>query len=365
MKMYMENQTNKPAIEKPTKPKIGITMGDFNGIGPEIIVKVLMDNRINNLCTPIVYGSGKILTRYKRLIGLDDFSYHQYNAQSFLHEKKTNVVNCWAEHIEIEPGKVTQEAGVFAYQALQKSTEDLKSGFIDAVVTAPINKTNIREAGFEFAGQTEYYEHEFGEGKESLMLLCSDTLRVGLLTAHVPITHVAELITTESIIKKVQILHKSLQEDFGINRPKIAVLGLNPHAGENGLIGEEEQKVMIPALEQLIRQGILAFGPFPADGFFGMMQFKEFDGVIACYHDQGLIPFKTLCFETGVNFTAGLPIVRTSPDHGTAYNIAGKGIANESSMRYAIYTAIDIVENRKNKVEKMLRVQKKLTKEKM
>ncbi|MCS7004866.1 MAG: 4-hydroxythreonine-4-phosphate dehydrogenase PdxA [Cytophagales bacterium] len=355
----MEQQTQKPA-----KPRIGITMGDFNGIGPEIIIKVLVDTRLNTLCTPIVYGSGKILTRYKRLIGLEDFSYHQYNSQSFLHEKKPNVINCWAEHIEIEPGNITEEAGQCAMIALQRSTEDLKAGFLDAVVTAPINKSNIQKAGFAFMGHTEYYEYEFGNGRESLMLMCSESLRIGLLTAHVPLRKVAEMITPELIVKKVQILQNSLQEDFGIQKPKIAVLGLNPHAGESGLLGEEEKEIIAPTLEQLRQSGLIVMGPYSSDSFFGTLQYKNFDAVLACYHDQGLIPFKTLFFETGVNFTAGLPIVRTSPDHGTAYDIAGKGIADATSMRRAIFLALDIVANRKNKVQRMLRVQKKLTKEK-
>lgn len=259
--------------------------------------------------------------------------------------------------MEIEPGRVTESAGKCAYLALQRSTDDLKKGFIDAVVTAPINKANIQRPEFQYTGHTEYYKDKF-DADTNLMLMCSENLRVGLLTGHMPLERVKKNITRENIIAKVKLLAQSLKEDFNILKPRIAVLGVNPHAGEEGLLGDEESKVMGPTISELHKKGILVFGPYPADGFFGTMLYRKFDGVLAAYHDQGLVPFKTIAFESGVNFTAGLSIVRTSPDHGTAYNIAGKGIANETSMREAIFTAIDIFKNRDGKIERQIRVNK-------
>ncbi len=341
--------------EKKEKLKIGITMGDFNGIGPEVLIKALSDSRMNSICTPIVYGSGRILTKYKRLLELEEFSYHQYNEQSYLNERKPNVVNCWKEQYDIEPGQVTEIAGKCAFLSLEKAVEDLKSGFIDAVVTCPINKSNIQQEGFEFPGHTEYFTKHF-EAKDSLMTLCHDDLRVAVVTGHIPLKDVRTAITTERVERKLDMLYNSLINDFGIRRPKVAVLGLNPHAGEDGLLGTEDKDIILPLLIDRQKRGKFVYGPFPADGFFGMYHFKKYDGVLAMYHDQGLIPFKTIAFEKGVNFTAGLPIVRTSPDHGTAYDIAGKNLANESSLREAIYAAIDIARKRQGKVEKRLRV---------
>ncbi len=335
---------------KGDKPKIGITLGDYNGVGPEVIIKTMLDRRITNFCVPIIYGSGKILTKYKRLLEIEEFSYHQYNSNSYLNEKKTNVVNCWHDNFDIEPGKITQQAGRCAHQALEKSTEDLKSGFIDAVVTCPINKANIQSTEFNFPGHTEYYANAFG-CDDSLMFMCSEQLRVALVTGHLPLSKVAGAYTKEVLAKKINMLLASLHDDFGILKPRVAVLGLNPHAGENGLLGEEEEKIINPAVVESYKKGNLVYGPFSADGFFGTMAFKKFDAVLAAYHDQGLIPFKTIAFDYGVNFTAGLPVVRTSPDHGTAYNIAGKGVANETSLREAIFLACDLVKNRKEKEE--------------
>lgn len=330
-------------------------MGDFNGVGPETILKVFADPRINNLFIPVIYGSGKILTKYKRLLNFDDFSYHQYNEQSYLNEKKPNVVNCWNENYDIEPGQVTDIAGNCAFLSLEKAVSDLKSGFIDAVVTCPINKANIQREGFKFAGHTEYFTQHF-EAKDSLMTLCHDELRVAVVTGHVPLREVADKVTPELISHKLDLLYDSLVQDFGIKRPKIAVMGLNPHAGEDGLLGTEDQERILPVLIERQKKGKLIYGPFPADGFFGMYHFKKYHGVLAMYHDQGLIPFKTIAFEKGVNFTAGLPIVRTSPDHGTAYDIAGKGLASETSLREAIYLAIDITKQRNNKTSRKIRV---------
>jgi 4-hydroxythreonine-4-phosphate dehydrogenase len=312
------------------KPNIGITIGDFNGVGPELIIKILQDTRINNICTPIIYGSGKILTKYKRLLDIEQFNYHQYNPNSYLNEKKPNVINCWQDNFEVNPGKVTKEAGKCAFLALEKATEDLKSGFLDGLVTCPINKSNIQSEEFKFPGHTEYLATKM-EVKENLMLLCSDTLRVAVVTGHVPVSQIK--ITKEAVHTKLTLLYESLKKDFGISRPKIAVLGLNPHAGEEGLLGSEDKEIIQPVITEFHKKGKLVYGPFPADGFFGMYSHTKFDAVLAMYHDQGLIPFKTLAFEKGVNFTAGMPTVRTSPDHGTAYDIAGKGIASEVSLR--------------------------------
>ena len=346
----------KTVAKKENKPKIGITIGDFNGIGPEVIIKVLSDARINSLCTPIVYGSGKILTKYKRLLEIEDFNYHQYNPNSYINEKKTNVINCWHDNLEIEPGRITQTAGISALKALEKSTEDLESGFIDAVVTAPISKENIQSDEFRFPGHTEYYESKFGGDGKSLMMMVSKDLKVAMVTGHVPLSKVKALISKERLKQKLKILLKTLTEDFGIQKPRIAVLGLNPHAGENGLLGELENQIIAPVISDFKNRGSLVYGPFSADGFFGALSFKKYDAVLAMYHDQGLIPFKILAFDEGVNYTAGLSVVRTSPDHGTAYNIAGKNQANATSIREAIYLACDVVKARKNKVESKIRV---------
>ncbi|MEQ8477713.1 4-hydroxythreonine-4-phosphate dehydrogenase PdxA [Fulvivirga sp.] len=326
------------------KPKIGITIGDINGIGPEVIIKALNDNRILNYMTPVIYGSTKAISYYRKAFDLDDFNYTHYRDNKFTNSK-INIVNCWDEMIEINAGSVTPEVGTASFKALQKAVEHLKEGLIDAVVTAPINKNNIQSEDFKFAGHTEYFTENFN-GKDSLMFLASEDLKVGVVTGHIPLKDVSQSITKELIIKKLKIMEESLRLDFGISKPRIAVLGLNPHAGEEGLLGSEDGNVIKPALDELKNKGKLIFGPYPADGFFGKGEYKKFDAVLAMYHDQGLIPFKTLAFNNGVNFTAGLSIIRTSPDHGTAYDIAGKNVANESSMREAIFMAYDIFKNR-------------------
>jgi 4-hydroxythreonine-4-phosphate dehydrogenase len=328
------------------KPLIGITLGDFNGIGPEVIIKMLSDNRILSICTPVVYGSVKILSKYRKLMRMEEYSYFSVKSLQQVNHRKVNVFNCWEEDLEIAPGKVTEEAGRGAYLALKQATEDLKAGLIEAVVTGPINKHNIQREEFNFAGHTEFFTQTFG-AKESLMLLIGDKLRVGVVTGHIPLKAVSETITQELIIAKTQVLHEALKKDFGHVKPRIAVLGLNPHAGEEGLLGDEENNIIIPAIKEMKSKNMLVFGPYPADGFFGTMQHQKFDAVLAMYHDQGLVPFKTLAFENGVNYTAGLSAVRTSPDHGTAYNIAGKNQAEESSIREALYLACDIVKTRK------------------
>ncbi|TAE00674.1 MAG: 4-hydroxythreonine-4-phosphate dehydrogenase PdxA [Bacteroidetes bacterium] len=327
------------------KPKIGITIGDLNGIGAEVIMKALSDSRILRLCTPIIYGSSKVLSKYKKLLNNETFNYQLWIKDQPLAERKINVVNCWEDNFEVELGKVSPEAGKAAFLAINKSSEDLKAGLIDAVVTAPINKHNIQNPNFQFPGHTEYYAANFGTG-ESLMLLIAEELRVGTVTGHIPVSKISESISKEKIIAKTNVLLQSLKYDFGIKKPRVAILGLNPHAGEDGLLGMEEKEVIEPAIQVLKRKGHLVFGAFPADGFFATKSYTKYDAVLAMYHDQGLIPFKMLGFENGVNFTAGLSTIRTSPDHGTAYDIAGKGIASEESLRSAIFLAIDVFKSR-------------------
>jgi 4-hydroxythreonine-4-phosphate dehydrogenase len=328
------------------KPIIGISLGDYNGIGPEVILKALQNNALNKLCTPIIYGSNKVLNFYKNQLGIKDWQLFGIQKAEMANPKVTNVINCFPDHqTEVEPGKITQDAGKAAFECLKKATDDLKSAAINALVTAPINKDNIQSADFKFPGHTEYLADAFGV-KDNLMFLVSDILRVGVVTGHIPLEKVKEAITKKAITSKLDMMLASLTKDFGIQKPKIAVLGLNPHAGENGLLGTEEKDIIAPITNEYREKKNLVFGPFPADGFFGNTQFKQFDAVLAMYHDQGLIPFKSIAFETGVNFTAGMPAIRTSPDHGTAYDIAGKNIANESSMLHAIFTAIEVYKNR-------------------
>lgn len=326
-------------------PVIGITLGDYNGIGPEVVIKALQDNRILKLFTPVLYGSHKVLSRYRKLLNIEQFSYQTVQAGQPFSDKKINLVSCWDDTHEPAPGQVTQEAGLAACQALQASTEDLKNGRIQAVVTAPINKHNIQSETFPYPGHTEYYADVF-QAKEHLMLLTSEELRIGTVTGHIPLHQVSQVLTRDKVAQKIDLLLQSLRLDFAIRKPRIAVLGLNPHAGENGLLGEEDSAIIAPAVQSFRDKGQLVFGPYPADGFFGKHQYRRFDAVLAMYHDQGLIPFKMLAFENGVNFTAGLPVVRTSPDHGTAYDIAGKGIADEGSLRAAIFEAMAILKNR-------------------
>ncbi|WP_291781847.1 4-hydroxythreonine-4-phosphate dehydrogenase PdxA [Cecembia sp.] len=327
------------------KPVIGISIGDINGIGPEVTIKALLDNRLQKLITPVIYAHGKVLTFYRKQLEFEDFNFMQIRNIDEVHHKKVNVINVIEESPEVIPGVETQEAGKMALSALEHAINDLKSGKIDGLVTAPLNKNNVNSPEKKFIGHTEYLTQAF-ESKESLMFLVAEDIRVGLVTGHLPLSQVSNHVTAENIKRKLDIMLKSLKEDFGVDKPRVAVLGLNPHAGEDGLLGEEEESIIKPVIKEYKDKGHLVFGPYPADGFFGMMHQKKFDGVLAMYHDQGLIPFKSLAFETGVNFTAGLPIVRTSPDHGTAYNIAGKKIAEEGSMRAALLQAYDIIKNR-------------------
>ncbi|MDH5599135.1 MAG: 4-hydroxythreonine-4-phosphate dehydrogenase PdxA [Cyclobacteriaceae bacterium] len=327
-------------------PRIGITIGDINGIGPEVILKSLAHSKILDYVTPVIYGSTKTLSYYRKNFKLDDLQYIRVKDEEFI-PKKINVVNCWEEVIEITVGQPTPEAARASRLSLMKAVEDLRNDKIDALVTGPINKHNIQSEDFNFPGHTEYLTKEF-ESKDSLMLLINGDLRIGVVTGHIPVSEISKNITTKKVRSKIDILESSLRKDFGINKPRIAVLGLNPHSSDKGLIGKEEEEILIPLIESLKNEGKLIFGPFPADGFFGDGKFRQYDGILAMYHDQGLIPFKTLAFETGVNFTAGLSIIRTSPDHGTAYSIAGTNVATESSMREAIFLAKDIWKNRIN-----------------
>ena len=328
------------------KLKIGISIGDVNGIGLEIIIKTLADSKIFDYCTPIVYGQTKVASFYRRATGVDELNFNVIDHPSKAVPKRANMINCWSEDVKIEPGVANKEVGKYAFISLERATTDLLSGDIDALVTAPINKDTIQSEDFKFPGHTEYLQ-ERGGGGDVLMFLVSDTLRVGVVTGHIPVTKIAESITTEKILSKLKLMDASLRNDFWLRKPKIAVLGLNPHAGDNGLIGSEETTTIIPAIEEARAADILAMGPYAADGFFANDTYLQFDGVLAMYHDQGLIPFKQIAFESGVNYTAGLSFVRTSPDHGTAFDIAGKNQASEVSFREALFSAIHIVKHRR------------------
>lgn len=327
---------------------IGITQGDINGIGYEVIIKSLSDNRIMEMCTPVVYGLTKVASYHKNYMDLPDFSFQVSKNAGQLSQKKPNLINIFEEDVKLDLGSSTKIAGQLSERALYAAGRDLKNNLIDAIVTAPINKNNIQSEKFKFSGHTEFFEHYFGgKTNPAMMMMVSDQLRVGFVTNHMPVCKVSEAINAEVILSKLEILDKSLKQDFALSNPKIAVLSLNPHSGDTGLHGSEEQEIIQPAITQAFHNGINAFGPFSADGFFGSGNYVQFDAVLAMYHDQGMIPFK-LIGKDGVNFTAGLPIVRTSPAHGTAYDIAGKNIADANSMRNAIYLAIDILRNRKN-----------------
>ncbi|MFM7022963.1 MAG: 4-hydroxythreonine-4-phosphate dehydrogenase PdxA [Flavobacteriales bacterium] len=325
---------------------IGITAGDCNGIGYEIILKAFSDPRLSEMFTPVVYGSRKYLTHYRNELKLENVNFQLVDNIGAAQTKKLNLINCVSDTADLQPGVVTKEAGTGSLEALERATKDLLENKIHALVTAPINKENIQADAFKFPGHTEYLEKACG-ADDSLMFLVSPDLKIGVVTGHVPVAQVASKISVEKILSKLKLMNESLKRDFLIRKPKIAVLGLNPHAGDNGLLGKEEIDIISPAIAKAKEMGIFAHGPYSADGFFGNGVYKNFDGVLGMYHDQGLIPFKTLSFGSGVNFTAGLPIVRTSPDHGTAYEIAGKNQADESSFRNALYSAMDILANRK------------------
>ncbi len=327
------------------KIRVGITCGDINGVGLEVIMKTFLDNRMHQVCTPVIYASNKMVSQQRKLLNMNDFQYLTVRSSNEIILRKTNVINCWEEEIPVEFGKETESGGRHALLSLRAALSDLKEHKTDVLVTAPINKHNIQSDEFKFNGHTEFLAEAFGT-PDHLMFLVSSDLRVAVVAGHVPMKEVASKLSIEKIISKIKLMNQSLKRDFKIRKPRIAVLGLNPHAGDAGLIGSEEKDIIIPAIKKCFDEGVFVYGPYSADGFFGSAAYNNFDAVLAMYHDQGLIPFKTLTFSSGVNFTAGLPIVRTSPDHGTAYDIAGKGTANEDSFRQAIYTAIDILGNR-------------------
>lgn len=325
--------------------KVGISHGDINGIGYEVIMKTLLDPRILEMCTPIVYGSPKVAAYHRKALNINNLSFNHIRSASEAHFKKAHIVNCIDDNVRVELGKSTQEAGESSFMALDRACVDLKKGLIDVLITAPINKDNIQSDHFNFPGHTEFLAQEF-DSEDYAMLMVSETMKMGVVTTHLPISKVAENLSKESILSKIRIIAKSLQQDFSITKPRIAVFGLNPHAGDNGLLGTEEKEIIIPAIEQAKKEGIIALGPYPADGFFGAEDYRKFDAILAMYHDQGLIPFKLASFERGVNYTAGLPVIRTSPSHGTAYSLAGEDVASPESFRQALYLAIDIFRNR-------------------
>lgn len=325
---------------------VGITQGDSNGVGYEVIIKALQDERILESFTPVIYGSSKLFGFYKK--GLHDIAPIDPNVVQHAreaHPKRINIVNCLPDNIYAEPGQATKESAKAAMHSLELAVQDLKKGEIDVLVTAPINKRAMVNEGFGYTGHTEYLQKEFG-GVDVAMFMVSSRLRIGVVTGHIPLKEVCKQLTTEKILSQLRLLNASLRRDFGIIRPKIAVLGVNPHCGDGGLLGDEEQNIILPAVKAASEEGIMAFGPYSPDGFFGLANYERFDATLAMYHDQGLAPFKALQFHEGVNYTAGLPIVRTSPDHGTAYELAGRDEADPRSMMYAIYTAIDIYRNR-------------------
>ncbi|MCB0756020.1 MAG: 4-hydroxythreonine-4-phosphate dehydrogenase PdxA [Flavobacteriales bacterium] len=327
------------------KIKVGISCGDLNGIGLEIIIKTFLDNRVLELVTPVLYASSKTCAEYRKALEIKDFSFNEIKKLEDANPKRANVINVWDDEVTLTLGKPTKQSGELALKSLQAATADLKAGKIDALITAPIDKNNIQSEEFKFPGHTEYLASEF-ETDEYAMLMVSENLKVTFMTGHLPLAEVGKKLSFESIIKKIRFLDRNLPKDFGIRKPKIAVLGLNPHNGDGGILGSEEQEFIAPAIKKAKEDGILVFGPYAADGFFGSGAYRNFDVVLAMYHDQGLIPFKTLNFDQGVNYTAGLPAVRVSPDHGTGYDIAGKGIASEQSFRDALFLAIDLIRER-------------------
>lgn len=328
------------------KIKVAISQGDINGIGYEVILKTFSDSRMFDICTPVLYGSTKVASYHKKLLNQvhQDMNFVGLHDAKGAQDRKFNVVNIINEEVKIDIGKSTPVAGELSRKALEIACQELKEGSVDVLVTAPINKKNVQSNDFHFTGHTEFLSNEFNA--KSLMMMVCDRIRIGIVTNHLALKDVPSTLTKELILEKIQIMHDSLKRDFGIPMPKIAVLALNPHAGDNGVIGDEDQRVVNPAIDEAAGNGILVYGPYPADGFFGSSEFSKFDGVLALYHDQGLIPFKLMSFTNGVNYTAGLPIVRTSPAHGTAYDIAGKDSASEQSFRSAIYLACTILRNR-------------------
>ncbi|MBK8711028.1 MAG: 4-hydroxythreonine-4-phosphate dehydrogenase PdxA [Niastella sp.] len=342
------------------KPIIGISCGDINGIGTEIILKTLSDNRIMEFCTPVIFGNNKLLNFYRKSLPEMHFSFSVIKDMGQLNPKQVNVYNCWDEEINITPGILNEIGGKYAVISLRMAAEALKAGKIAGLVTAPIHKKNVQSTDFNFSGHTPFLKNYFGV-KDVAMMMVAENMRIALLTEHVPVKDIAQHITIENILSKLSIINESLKKDFLIVKPKIAVLGLNPHAGDEGLVGKEEIEIIRPAIKDAKQKNIFCFGPYSADAFFARGQYRSFDAVLALYHDQGLIPFKSLAMGEGVNFTAGLGAVRTSPDHGTAFDIAGKGIADESSFREALFTCIDIIHGRRENKEQYKNPLRKLS----
>jgi len=327
-----------------SKIKVGISIGDLNGIGMEIIIKTFKDSRVMDFCTPIIFGSSKVAAIHRKTLEMQDFNFNIINDIKEAHPKKANLLNIWKQEVEIKFGEATTTSGEHAFDSLKQATQALKDKKIDVLVTAPINKASIQEKVSGFIGHTEFLQGNF-DG-ESLMIMISEAMKIAFVTGHVPLTEVKKAITAENILAKTEKLNNSLIQDFGIRKPKIAILGLNPHAGEEGMLGNEENDIISPAIKKMKENGIMAFGPYPADSFFTPKNLKSFDGILSMYHDQGLTAFKTLSFSEGINYTAGLNIVRTSPVHGTAYEIAGKGLADETSFREALFLACQIHKKR-------------------
>ncbi|HSC53772.1 MAG TPA: 4-hydroxythreonine-4-phosphate dehydrogenase PdxA [Phnomibacter sp.] len=327
------------------KPIIGFSCGDLNGIGIEIILKTVADNRLLELCTPVIFASNKTVNFYRKAVPDNNFQYQSLRDFTKLNPKMVNIFNCWEEEVQITPGTLNELGGTYARMSLTAATDALKAGHIQALVTAPIHKSNIQAENFQYTGHTPYLKAAFNV-PEVVMLMVAENMRIALLSEHVPIQDAAKHVTRENIVKKLAVLVPALQKDFGIDKPKIAVLGLNPHAGDEGLIGKEEEEIIKPAIKDAKQRGLLVFGPYPADGFFARGHYEKFDAVLAMYHDQGLIPFKSLALGKGVNYTAGLPAIRTSPDHGTAFDIAGKGIADATSFLAAVFKALDLLYSR-------------------
>ncbi|MBI4930797.1 MAG: 4-hydroxythreonine-4-phosphate dehydrogenase PdxA [Bacteroidetes bacterium] len=330
------------------KIKVGITQGDPNGIGLEVIIKTFMDTSMLEVCTPVLFGSQKTFSFHRKAMNVE-IRFNQIRSAEQAMQRQLNILNVYEEEIPIEFGTSTQTAGKYALKSIGAACEALEQKKIDVLVTAPINKHNIQSEQFQFKGHTDYLENRFKN--DALMLMCSDKFRVGVVTGHVPLANVSAIINQDKIVNKIKLLNKSLLEDFGIRKPKIAVLGLNPHAGDNGTIGGEEAVVIVPAIAKAKSENIMVMGPYSADGFFGTAMHMKFDAVLAMYHDQGLVPFKALAFDSGVNYTAGLPVIRTSPDHGVGYDIAGQNKASETSFRSAVYLACDIFRTRKGEKE--------------
>ena len=331
-------------MDKVNKIIVGISLGDLNGIGVEVILKTFEDNRMLDFCTPVIFGSSKIISFHKKALN-NSIQINEITSIDEINHAKLNLLNIWNEDVEVEIGKASKVSGEYAAKSLEHSVEQLKKNKIDVLLTAPINKETIQSETFCFPGHTEFLEEKL-DGK-SLMILMTNELKIGLITGHIPIAKVAETISPELIKEKVEIMHQSLRQDFGINKPKIAVLGLNPHCGDKGVIGKEEDLIIKPTIDQIKENGKLVYGPYSADGFFGSKTYEKFDGILAMYHDQGLAPFKALSFGNGVNYTAGLSEIRTSPDHGTGFDIAGKNIADPSSFKAALFSAIDVFKSRK------------------